>query len=335
MNARSAVFALISIRSQPLRKLVKRLPYAPPTVYKAVQQLEAENRVQVKGGVVMLVEDYPTQKLSDIYVQSLSHGIDPERLTRDSTLSVWKSLASVSTIKEIMEETGLSAVSVKKILSFLKEKELVSYKKRKPILAEQNPKHPLFLLLKAHLGLEEDGTSIRYPGHIPFMEILNTPDQVEKLLYEQIDKSLAVKDTGFVVKGESSHLTILESVEKELSNEEIFLRKMFTPEGLEDVCILMIKQGLIDYDELLLLAKEKGLVNPVGCYLDILHGIEEKMVSLSIIKKFLEERTKKKVTLLAQDKKYGKSGWETTYEEQWNVDLYLDIEAVEHGVRGL
>ena len=335
MNARSAVFALISIKSQPLRKLVNRLPYAPPTVYNAVHQLEEENKVKIENGVVMVVEEYGAQKLSDIYIQSLSHGVDPEFLTRESTLSVWKSLERTSTIKNIREETGLSAVSVKKILSYLKGKDVVLYQKRKPIVAERNMEHPLCRLLKDYLGSEKERRVVQYPGSVPYREIMETPDQVEKILYQQIDESLTVKDTGFLVKGDSERITILESVDRELTYEETFLKKLFTTEGVEDFCVLMVKQGLLDYEELLALAEQQSVVNVVGCYLDVLISVDEQMVPSSTIEMFLEYKPKYKKTFLSQEKEYGKQGWEAPFEERWNVDLYLDLGAIKHGVRSL
>ena len=335
MNARSAVFALISIRSQPLRKLVNRLPYASPTVYNAVYLLEKENKVKIKNGDVMVVEEYRVQKLSDIYIQSLSHGVDPEFLTRDSTLSVWKALEDVTTIKDIRVETSLSAVSVKKILSYLKEKDLVLYLKRKPIVAEYNRNHPLYKLLKEYLGTEKERRTVQYPGSIPFREVMETPDQVEKILYQQIDESLTVKDTGFLVKGDSEKITILESVDRELTYEGTFLKKLFTTEGVEDFCVLMVKQGLLDYEKLLALAEHQSVVNVVGCYLDVLHSVDEQIVPPSTIERFLEHKPKDKKTFLSQEKEYGKQGWEAPFEERWNVDLYLDLGAIKHGVRSL
>ena len=335
MNAKGAIFALISIRSQPLRKLVNRLPYAPSTVYNAVNQLEMENRLRTVGGTVMLVEDYETQKLSEIYVQSLAHGIDPELLMRDSTLSVWKALGQVSTIRDIGDVTGLSTVSVKKALAYLNEKGLVVYHKRKPIVAEYNRTHPIHRLLAGYMGPENDSPSIRYPGNIPFRETMETPEMIEKALYRQIDENLAVKDTGFQVKGKSDTISILESVPGELTNEEIFLRKLFTTEGAEEYCILMLKQGLVNYEKLIRHAEEQGITNVVGCYLDILNGIDGKLIPLSAIKKFMKYMPKTKKVFLSREREFGKQGWEKPYEERWNLDLYLDIGAIRHGVRSL
>ncbi len=335
MNARCAVFALISIRSQPLRKLVNRLPYASPTVYNAVHQLEKENKVKNENGVIMLVEEYDAQKLSEIYIQSLSHGIDPEILTRKTTLAIWKALKQPTTIKDVMQKTKLSAVSVKKMLKYLKEKDLVLYLKRKPIIAEHNRGHTLYKSLKDYLKKEKEGRTLQYPGSVPFREIMETPDQVEKILYQQINGSLAVKDTGFLVKGDSEKITILESVDRELTYEETFLKKLFTTEGVEDFCVLMVKQGLLDYEKLLALAEQQSVVNVVGCYLEILCSVDEQIVPPSTIERFLEYKPKYQKTFLSQEKEYGKQGWEAPFEERWNVDLYLDLGAIKHGVRSL
>ena len=335
MNARGSIFALISIRSQPLRKLVNRLPYASSTVYNTVNQLEQENRVKTENGIVMLVEDYETQKLSEIYIQSLIHGVDPEFLMRDSTLSVWKSLKLVSTIKEIRTEAGLSAVSVKKALTYLKEKNLVVYTKCRPIIAEHNKNHSLYKLLSEYISSEKETRTIQYPGSIPFREIMETPDQIEKILYQQIDESITVKDTGFLIKGDSEKISILESVAWEPTYEEIFLKKLFTTEGVEEVCILMVKQGLMDYEKLIHHAEEQGVMNVVGCYLDILNSIDEKLAPSAIIERFMKYKPKYKKAFLSQEKEFGKHGWEKPFEERWNLDLYLDLGAIKHGVRSL
>lgn len=334
MNAKSAVFALVSIRSHPLRKLVNRLPYASSTVYNAVRQLEEENKVENKNGIIHVMEDYPTQKLSEIYVQSLIHGIDPEFITRESTLSIWKSLESVSTVREVINETGYSAVTVKKTLAYLQDKGLVVYSKKKPIVAHLNMEHPLNELLKVHLEPKRESRTIRYPGSIPFREIIETPDELERILYQHIEDSVSIKDTGFMLKGDSHRITILESVKKELSNEEIFLKKLFTTEGVADLCILMIKQDMVDHGKLLELAKEENVANVVGCYFDILNSISD-IIPESIVEKYLEHEPKSEKAFLSQEKEYGKQGWEEPFEERWNVDLYLDRDEIHHGVRSL
>ncbi len=333
MNARSAVFALISIKSHPLRELVKRLPYAQSTVYEAVRKLEKEGLAKNSDGLVFVAEGYSSQKLREIYIQALSYGMDPELLMRDSTISVWKSLGSPTTIQAVHKQTKLSVVSVKKILRYFGEKNLIEYLKKKPIIAVRDKEHSLNKLLETYLESETEKGVVYYPGSIPFDEMLKPPDQIEKMLYEQIDYGLTVTDTGFMVKSKEGRLTILESVEKELTLEEIFLRKLYTTEGVEDLCIMILFQKRIDYQQLLELAREKEMVNIVGCYLDIINDIK-KIVSKKIIKAFMESKQKKKRSIfLTQEKRYSKGGWEGPYENKWNIDLYLDLGAIRHGIR--
>lgn len=138
-------------------------------------------------------------------------------------------------------------------------------------------------------------------------------------------------NTGFHVRGEGK-LCVLDSLEEDLEMEELFLRDIRTPEGVEDFCLLPIASGRLDYGRLLELAKEKDLVNAVGCYLDILSdtGVTPDKAEIEEIRKNLSKR---KSVFLREERKYGKSGWEGRYEGKWNVDLYLDIGAIRHGVR--
>ncbi len=335
MNSKSTAFALVSIKSLPLRTMVKRLPYATPTVYKAVHQLEEEDLVAIENGTVMVAENFKAHKLSEIYIQSLAHGIDPEFLTRTSTLSVWKAIAEHHTVKDIVGQTKLPAVSVKRILSNFHENELVLYRKRKPIVAEHNKEHPLHRLLSEYMGSETKALELWYPGEIPYRDIAQTPDQIERMLYQQIDGGLLVREAGFNVMGDSKKLIILESMKDGLSYEGYFLKKILTTEGVEDLCILLVKRSLLDYELLLELAKEKDLVNIVGCYLDILRNIDERLVPSTAIELFHREKTRKRRAFLYQEKEFGKDGWEAPYEKQWNLDLYLELGGIEHGVRGL
>jgi hypothetical protein len=54
-----------------------------------------------------------------------------------------------------------------------------------------------------------------------------------------------------------------------------------------------------------------------------------------MIEKFSNKISEKTVVFLKDEKRYGKSGWEKKYEKKWNIDLYLDIGAIEHGVRSI
>lgn len=337
MNAKSAVFAVVAIKPHAISELIGKLPYSRPTVYKALADLKKDGLIRKnRNGTQVLVEvsdGYETQKLREIHIKSLSFGIDPEVLLRKNTLTVWKTLDQPKSLKEIQKDTNLSDRWVKKILSFLVDSNLVIYKKKKPIVAVLNKEHELNRLLIIFIEEEREVERVYYGGTIPFERLIRTPEEIEKILYQKIDSSLAVKDTGFIIRGEDK-LSVVESVEKELTTEELFLREIKTPEGVEDFCIRLIASGKLDYEKLLELGKELNIVNVVGCYLEILNDIK-KLVDLEVIKKFQKNISKRKVVFLKGEKRYGKGGWEGKYEKKWNVDLYIDIGAIKHGLRSI
>jgi hypothetical protein len=96
----------------------------------------------------------------------------------------------------------------------------------------------------------------------------------------------------------------------------------------------MVASGRLDYRRLLDLARERDMVSIVGCYLDILNGIQG-MVDPEVIGDFEARRSGKRLRFLPGESAYGKGGWEGEYEEKWNLDLYLDLGAIRHGVRSI
>ncbi|UCG70785.1 MAG: hypothetical protein JSV09_07250 [Thermoplasmata archaeon] len=337
MNSKSGVLAALSIRPHKINELIDKLPYSKHTIYKALQFLFEEgliNKRQEKGKIVVEIsKDYTTQKMREIYIKALSFGIDPEVLLRESTLTIWKQLLKPKTLKDLQKSTGFSYPWVRNIVKFLVDSKLAVYEKRKPMIAVLKKEHELNLLLEQYTRKKRPSKRLLYEGTIPFEKLTKTPSEIEKILYQKIDSSLAIKDTGFMIKSEDK-LSVVESVESELTIEELFLREIKTTEGVEDFCIRLIAQGKLDYDKLLNLAKEKEMVNSVGCYLDVLNDIK-KRVNSKIIKEFQKNVTKRKATFLKEERKYGKGGWEDKYEEKWNVDLFLDIGAIRHGVRSI
>ncbi len=332
MDARTAVLTLIAIKSYPLKDLVNRFPYAKPTVYEAVRRLEEEGLLNVKDGLVSIAKGYRARKMADINILSLSHGIDPEFLMKKSTISIWSSLEKSASYKDIQERTGYSHVTVKKAVTFLRQNKLLTTLKERPILAVRDDTHPVNRSLKALLKKEETGDVFHYPGTIPFKEHLRTPGEIERILFERIDDSIAVRGTGFLVRDESGEIIILESVGTEIPREEFFLGKLLTTEGAEDLCIKMITYGNLDLNRVLSLSIERDLSSLVGCYLEIVNDIGDILPD-GVIDTFSQRPSRKRHIFLKEEKGHGKSGWENRYEEKWNIDLYLDLDAIKHGVR--
>lgn len=338
MNTSSAVFASLSVKPHTIKELINKLPYSSFTIYEAVKDLEKKGLVRkiCRGKNVLLIisDGYKPQRLREIYIRALSFGIDPAMLLRDNTIAVWKSIEKPKTLREIQEKVKLSDKWVKRILKFLADSNLAVYKKRKPIIAVLREEHELNRLLKTFTKKEEKTERIYYVGTTPFEKLIKTPENIERILYEKIDESLTIKDTGFLIRGKKGSLSILESAEKEISIEELFLREINTPEGVEDFCIRLIASKKIDYKHLLTLAKKKDMVNVVGCYIDVLNSIK-KIVEPDVINAFERNISKHKRAFLSQEKRYGKAEWEDKYEKKWNVDIYLDIGAIRHGVRSV
>lgn len=336
MKSSKAVFSTVSIRSHTIGELIDKLPYSADTVYRAVDELEKEGLLDKtkkgKGVLVTVSNGYKAQKMREIHIKALSYGIDPEVLLRDSTVQVWLSLDRPKKVDEIKQEVELSEKWIRNVLNFLEKHDLVRFEKKRPIIAEINEEHRLNELLRSYYSSTKEDEDVYQPGRSSFQKEIKTPEKIEKALYEKIDSGLTVKDTDYLVKGKK--FNILESVPEELSIEEVFLREITTVEGVEDFCIRIVKSDKMDYDRLLELSKEEGMVNIVGCYLDIINDIAQ-LVAPGVLRRFKQYISDEEKTFLKEEKEYGKDGWEKEYEEKWNLDIYLDLGAIRHGVRGL
>ncbi len=337
MNARTAAFALVSIQPLPLGTIAERLTYSRSTLYQAVEALIAEGLL-VKGRhgdqqVVEVADGYSAQKLREVHVLALKHGIDPEMLLRDSTLSVWKAVKEPRDLAALTSATGLSQRWVRSIVQHLARAGLIRYIRRRPLIVVRSEGHPLGVALDAL-----DGEGPRVPPvrlvNLGYQDMTWTPEEIERALHELEGSNIYIRGTGFQVKGGDGPFRVVESVSGEDSLEAIFLRRLGTPEGIEDLCVRLVASGLLDYSRLLRLARERDMVSIVGCYLDILNH-ERSMVSDEVIATFEQARTRRRHSFFKPDRRYGKEGWESPFERRWNVDLYLEIGALQHTVRSL
>lgn len=338
MNATTSVLCLVALSSRPIREIVRRSPYAPSTVYEAVEGLINEGllvRTRSKGGPRVTFSDgYRSQKLRQLHVLALSHGIDPEELTRDSTFAVWRTIQTPRKVVEVSAECGLSSKWVRKILSKLEVWGIATFLKRKPIVVERDAKHPVNEVLRDLVEGPMEGISLHLPGTVPFTKEFITPRKAERTLMDGVEGGLIVRGTGFRVVGEGGVLKVIDIVPSEPVLEEVFLRLLVTTEGVEDLCVRVVASGSLDHSRLLTMAVERGMVNAVGCYLDILNDLGVH-VEASVLGSYHEHKTEEVITFLMMEKSYGKGGWEETYERRWNIDIYLDRGAIRHGVRSI
>ena len=160
MNASSAIFAALSIKPHIISELIEKLPYSRHTIYTTIERLvkdELVTKSNEKGKIVVtLSEDYSTQKLREIFIKALIYDIDPEILTRDNTITIWKQLAKPKTLKKLQQITGLSYPWIRDIIDFLVETNLVILKNRKPMVAVRNSQHELNNLLGQYIEKKDD-----------------------------------------------------------------------------------------------------------------------------------------------------------------------------------
>ena len=339
MDARTAVFALVSLRASRIGELAGKLPYAKTTVYSKVEGLVKDGllvKIRGKDGPMVAVSDgWRPQKLREAHIRALSHGIDPEILLRESTLAVWRSLDKARGVGEVSKSAGISGKWARKVLGFLRRHGLVEYTCGKPIAAKKNGAHPLGPVLDSlAAGEKKRADVLRIPGAASFEELLATPAEIEKTLYEKMDEGLTVKETGFQLKGGGRRIWVVESEDGELCLENAFLKKLMTPDGTEDACIRILASGRLDIGRLLAKAKEAGVVNEAGCYLDIVNSLRP-LVDKTVLRKFENDISGPKRAFLKSLRQHGKEGWEGPFEKRWKLDIYLDIGAMRHTVRAL
>jgi hypothetical protein len=335
MNAKSSVLSLVSLRPTTILDIVQRLPYAQTTLYEAVEALINDGRlVRMRHdgrAAVAIPSGFSSQKLQQLYLKALSHGIDPQQLTRDGTIAVWRGLGSSQTVEGLAERTGLSPKWVRMVLGELEDWGLVTFEKRRPIVAKLVEDHPVNQVLADMYEEPETGEALLLPGSFPFTEELRTPRELERLLMDWMGGGLLVRDTDFQIMGKGGMLTVLDSVPRRPTLEETFLMMLTRTEGVEDICVRIVASGRLNHERLVELAVESGMVNVVGCYLEIVRdlGVTLGEEAIEVYRERTEDRV---ITFLEEERAYGKSGWEGPYEDRWGVDIYLDRGAIRHGV---
>ena len=337
MNARTAAFSLVSIRPMSLGAIAERLTYSRSTLYQVVEAMVAEGLlVKARHGgrqVVEVADGYAAQKLREVHITALKHGVDPEMLLRESTRSVWRAVREPRDLKALVSATGLSQRWVRSIVQLLAGPGLIRYVKRRPLVVIRSEGHPLGDALDALESEGPKGPPLRIVN-MAYEDMTETPEEIERTLHELEGSNLLIRGTGLRVKGGEGPLRVVESLPAKDTLEALFLRRLGTPEGIEDLCVRLVASGKLDYGRLLRLSRERGIVNIVGCYLDILNN-ERAMVGDDIIRSFERHRTNRKRPFFKPDRRYGKEGWEVPYERRWNVDLFIDIGAIQHTVRSL
>ena len=337
MNARTSVLALLAVEPRSISEVVRRLPYSSHTIYKAVEILKAsrliEKRRDGKGIEVRLASDYGPTIIGRLVLKSISHGVDPEETLRPATIEVWGQLTERRTLEELEAGSGLSYHRVHRALQTLLSLGVVRKLSRRPLTISRVEDHPLGELLD---GLIDDPqvevtslASSTSPVNVHFLP----PGSLERILRDGPEKGFYITGADFQTKGDG-RIDIYLSSSEGSSLEDFFLRLLGTPEGVEDLCPQIVASGQLDYERLVDLTIEKRLANVVGVYLDVLGqtGLDVPEWVLDALRVNVSSSTP---VFPGWEDRLPEEERRDELEEEWSVDLRLDLSALAHGVRAL
>jgi hypothetical protein len=337
MNADVAVFSSVSITPQTIEELARTLPLSRHTIYKSVERLARTNLLsrQRLGKKVLLsvARGYHTAKLQEICIKALSRGVDPARLLSQSKRIARIADIDVLTARQVQKRTRLSLPATHRFMKSLETFGFAEVESMKPLAIRMLKSNEL---LKALLAIERRDEK-EFPLELeerPYLRSELPPEELERRLFTNMVARVpfAIEGTSFATRGQGK-IELLTPTRNE-TTEEKFMRLLLTPEGVEDTCIHMLRANQVNYEQLLQLARKRRMVNVVGCYLDILHGIDKRLVPKSVVELFkLHTSGRRHGVFLKQLKPIGKDDSLTRYAVDWGLDLYLDLDGIAHGVR--
>ncbi|MFQ5871810.1 MAG: helix-turn-helix domain-containing protein [Candidatus Geothermarchaeales archaeon] len=340
MKAREELLLLLGTGPKSFSELRESLQYSKGHLSNELSTLEQEGLVRKirrgKNLLLTLEDNYDAHKLGELYMAAVTHGIDPARLEADCFRKAWLHLknSGESTLREVASSSGCSYSTTYSIITDMLKRGLAEKTRGKPLTVRLTL-HEVNRLL-ANLWIQE-GLNIvsSYTSGYPLMRtVWGTPGAIEEKLFKKA-RGLVVEGVRLRRKVEEP-LEFVIPIEGKVDAEEVFLREIQTPNGVEETCIHLITEGKVRYDELLRRASERGLVNVVGCYLDILRSIHTDLIPRETVETFQRQVDTSHVPqFLAEEAKYGKEGWEAEFEGKWSVDLYLDLRGIRHGIRSV
>jgi len=147
----------------------------------------------------------------------------------------------------------------------------------------------------------------------------------------------AVGTTGTVYLG-LGRPTVLYPLSDDKPLEDAFIDRMMTADGAEDLCIRMLASDGLDYGRLIDVAEGRGVLNVLGCYLDVLERLRPGTVPVHVMDGIMDRFKNGRFKLIhfhASDIGLPVPDWLSRLGHKWNVDIHLDIGAMEHTVRSL
>ncbi len=338
MDAETATFIAIALKSQEKANLPKKLKgYSKSSIYRALNLLEEKNLVEIKNKIVTVANNSKAQRLRRIHILAITHGIDPERLLRESHLEVWKSLKESTTLADLVEITELSYPTVREIVNFFRRSNLVEEKKLKPLEIEISD-HPLNRELRLYLE-KPTPLEIPYPGRMPSKRLAGTPEIAENLLYDELERGVSTGegDWSWIYSTGKESIDIT-SVLKNLNQEEVFLDQLSTINGAQEFCLHMLVAWNLDFDKLLDLSEKHNFVNQTGFWFDLVRRFAPSLVPKTTIEKFYQNKSNKVQRFPRTGKAVEEEleiEWIGEYEKKWNVKIRFSIAAFVQEVKNL
>jgi hypothetical protein len=341
MNVETALFCMLAIRPTSLNEVIHRLPYAKKTIYNAVEKMVStgdliKQRDHDGRVIISMPHDSYHQRLKELYTTLMTQGIDPAPLVSKTCQEIWKQISTKKiTADQIAKKIGYRTVTVRKYLHLLSHAKAVTIISKKPLSIKKNGSSELAHFLDDGTSDEKTNENTIYvAGTRPFEEQFLTPTELKQKIYDHPLQSMSITGTRFQLKGKGRHI-IYESIPTDSDLEHLFISSLFTIDGVEERCLLILKSRKLNIAKLLSYAQKEKVVNIIGGYLQIIHDLSPSLVDTQTIDLFYQQVQEKTMVFLKQMKKYGKQGWEKPYETKWNLDIYLDLDAIKHGVRAI
>lgn len=336
MDAKHEIIIRVAIGPIDIKTLIQTTGSTAKAIYKAVASLYKQKLIikisRKKTTTIALNSSYKASKTAELYFTAFIHGIDPKIFDCRSFNQIWQCLNQHQqmSIKKCQIQTNYHYQTIHQIFKTLKNTKLVKIIREKPLIISLTD-HPVNHRLR-ELYQPEQHETITTEGYPIVKDTYATPETIRKYLHEK-HGSAYVHGTNSTLP-QQGFLEILHSTPI-VTPEHVFIGSLHTSYGVEETCILLLKTGRLDMKKLLRISKQKNDVNIVGCYLNIIHSLAFQLVSKKTVDQFYQEKKEdKKKIWLKSEKPYGKEEWSKPYEKKWNLDIYIDIGAIRHTLRG-
>jgi DNA-binding transcriptional regulator GbsR (MarR family) len=337
MNARTSMLALVATKPISISEAIRKLPYSSHTIYKAVEELDGSGLVEKRwvgrGVEVRLAPDHRSRVVGRLVLKSIGRGVDPEEALRPDVLTVWRAIQGPLTLDELREGTGFSYFRLRRSLGTLLALGGLEKLSSRPLRVSKVEGHPVGDLMDTLLDDQlPEGTSLTSataPVNIHYLP----PESIERVLLDRPGRGFYIRGADLQVLGDG-RTDIYLSAKDEAALEEFFLRLLETPEGVEDLCPQVVASGKLDYHRLVGLVLERGMANEVGVYLAVL-GLLGLDVPTWVLDVLREEVSGRPRAFPSWEEPLPKGERREDLEEEWRVDLRLDMGALSHGVRAL